>query len=117
MGEQAGWLCAGLLVNVVISTLVGAAKNDVVAGLVYGLLLGPIGWLIVLVSPAKRRRAKEEYASGPGQHSQRDEVQSRQIAAPAKPERKRTEKELCYFCGKPLEPTELALRVCQACRA
>jgi hypothetical protein len=34
---------------------------------------------------------------------------------PTKPAKHNADHELCYLCGKPLQPNELASRVCQTC--
>lgn len=45
-------LAGGALIGAVIGTAIGARKNRTGFGLVVGLLLGPIGWLIVLLMPS-----------------------------------------------------------------
>lgn len=37
-----------------IGAAIGATKNRAVAGFLYGLLLGPIGWLLIIIGPTAR---------------------------------------------------------------
>ena len=50
---------AGLAVCCVIGSLIGAARGRRLLGWLLGLLLGPIGWLIVLTLPDARARCRE----------------------------------------------------------
>lgn len=44
------WIGYGLIFGL-LGVLIGRVKNRRLAGFVFGLLLGPLGWLIVLVGP------------------------------------------------------------------
>ena len=50
-----GWI----VVNALIGGAIGQTKNRVVAGVVFGVLLGPIGWLLVAVGPNLGRKCQE----------------------------------------------------------
>lgn len=49
------WLFLGPLIGAAI----GQKKKRVGAGLFFGLILGPIGWLIIAVGPDHRRKCPE----------------------------------------------------------
>ncbi|SRR6266496_2636356 len=50
------WLVFWLIVNLIVGYVIGAQKNDVGTAIVLSVLLGPIGWLIALVSRGKLRK-------------------------------------------------------------
>lgn len=51
---------AGLLLWFVcfgaVGMLIGGKKGRVLAGLIWGMVLGPIGWLVVLLGPTIERK-------------------------------------------------------------
>jgi hypothetical protein len=50
------WLVFWAIVGSIVGYLIGKRKNDASGGLVLGLLLGPIGWLITAVSTGNLRK-------------------------------------------------------------
>ena len=44
-------LAVGYLISLLIGGLIGAVKQRPLAGVIYALLLGPVGWLIVAIVP------------------------------------------------------------------
>jgi hypothetical protein len=56
---DASWLIVALIwgiANLVIGALIGLNKGRPVAGILYALLLGPIGWAIIAYVPDERRK-------------------------------------------------------------
>jgi len=45
-----------IVVNSIVGYLIGKRKNDAAGGLILGLLLGPIGWLIEALSAGNLRK-------------------------------------------------------------
>ena len=104
--------CIGFFLNVVISIAIGAAKRDILRGLVWGVLLGPIGWLITILLPSGRKPKDEEAVTSRADRDLARTPREDKTPRAAKP----NDKELCYLCGKRLAEEELESRVCQACR-
>ena len=48
MEDYSGLLCLGVVVGAVVGGIIGASRNNAESGVVWGGLLGPIGWLIIL---------------------------------------------------------------------
>ncbi len=45
------FLIVMLMLNALVGAAIGQKKNRLVAGLVFGFLLGPIGWLVIALGP------------------------------------------------------------------
>ena len=43
-------------INLIVGAIVGKTKNRIGAGMFLAILLGPIGWLVVLIGPDYRRK-------------------------------------------------------------
>jgi hypothetical protein len=53
------WFTVSIGVGALIGALVGLSKHRLLAGAVWGAILGPVGWLIVAIGPDEaQRRAK-----------------------------------------------------------
>lgn len=53
------WLLLGIAIGALVGAAIGQAKGRVGAGLFFGLLLGPIGWLIIAVGPSNKRKCPD----------------------------------------------------------
>lgn len=53
------YVLSGLAVSALIGVIAGRARGRPGWGAVFGLLLGPIGWLIVLAGPDRRPKCPE----------------------------------------------------------
>ena len=53
------WFWMWLILGPLIGAAIGQNKGRLGAGLFFGLLLGPIGWLIVAVGPDNRRKCPQ----------------------------------------------------------
>ena len=49
-------VCSGLALSAVVGGMIGQAKGQAGAGVALGLLLGPIGWLVVFLQSDPRPR-------------------------------------------------------------
>lgn len=60
MSEFVIWFCVGFIFFGAIGVLIGQRKGRPLAGMVWGMLLGPFGWLLMALLPhsgAAKRRA------------------------------------------------------------
>ena len=109
-----GTYCIAFFINVFVGFLIGCAKNDIVRGVVWAIVLGPVGWVITLLVPATPSRKTEmEDSAESGKNSARGDKSPTKARQPAK---QLSENELCYQCGKVLGPDELKSRVCRSCQ-
>ena len=71
---------------IILGAVIGLKKGDIVRGLVWTILIGPIGLIVVLVSPAKNSSAQQSSSADPdGEMS--TEVPATQPTHPREPER------------------------------
>jgi hypothetical protein len=49
----------GWLISAVVGAIIGSTKGRPTAGGVWGLLLGPIGWIVILIAPDTRPKCPE----------------------------------------------------------
>lgn len=57
MGDQlAPLLIVGVFVNAGVGLILGASKDRTLNGLLWGLLFGPLGWIIILLLPEHHAR-------------------------------------------------------------
>jgi len=58
------WLCVAIVVGWVVSPIggyaIGQSKGQGGSGFVWGLVLGPLGWLVVFLLPDRRAEAEAE---------------------------------------------------------
>jgi hypothetical protein len=59
------WLWMWLILGPLIGAAIGRNKGRLGAGLFFGFLLGPIGWLIIAVGPDNRRKCPKCIGSVP----------------------------------------------------
>ncbi len=55
MNEISTWALVSWTVSVVLSTVIGGRKGELLGGFVIGLILGPLGVGVALVSSGRRR--------------------------------------------------------------
>jgi hypothetical protein len=53
---DAGWSIFWLIINAIVGAMIGQRNNDVAGSIIISILLGPIGWLIALLSKGKLRK-------------------------------------------------------------
>lgn len=53
---EAGWFIFWLIINAIVGAMIGQRNNDVVGSIILSILLGPIGWLIALLSKGNLRK-------------------------------------------------------------
>jgi hypothetical protein len=49
----------GWLISAVVGAIIGNNKGRPAAGAIYGLLLGPLGWIVILIAPDVRPKCPE----------------------------------------------------------
>jgi hypothetical protein len=59
IGGSSDSFLLGWLASAAIGGIVGAAKGRAFAGAVWGLILGPLGWLVIFVAPDQRPKCPE----------------------------------------------------------
>lgn len=50
-GDESWFILCGLSISAVVGYLLGDRKGKPIRGAILGFLLGPLGWLLVLISP------------------------------------------------------------------
>src|SRR6059058_4177506 len=53
---EAGWFIFWLIINAIVGAMIGQRNNDVAGSIIVSILLGPIGWLIALLSKGNLRK-------------------------------------------------------------
>jgi hypothetical protein len=53
------YLFFGSVISAVIGGMIGSVRNQITSGVVWGLLLGPLGWLITFLLPDQRYKCPE----------------------------------------------------------
>lgn len=67
MTAETGFLLLWIILGALIGALVGGKKGRPGAGFAFGLLLGPLGWLVVYLGPDHSdewEKAQREHKSG-----------------------------------------------------